>query len=514
MRRFHLYFCLLLLTGCQLEEIWDNVTDESKESFTIEEAREFFEDDYSQKITKATRENGRGKFATGDFTPLWDKTEIIINGRYAAYYINIIAENKIFAIRANFGAKGAKAERIEVPQWLVVMKNTMSGKMTSCILSIIHETGHGGKGKTGFSGIAVFSSVTNGAIIRVLKFKDGKKIDGVHIPYGNGTYVDRCRKAKELIGLTGLISKKNIMTKSGEDDWGYDSSDDDYDDDYDSWNTSNFEDLGEGVYTDGEGNYYLDIDEDGIIDTETIAPGMIEEDSKEESPWPEEDEETEPEDIPEENENDWIEDDYNDDYNDDVWEEDSNDTDNGDEGGLEEQTIKEKAKKLDDVLGNSIDGIKKGLTTSVVTTNEFIAEITPIRINDIWEKTSDYVIVIKSGLTDLQMELVLVHEFMHLKLFEISQDAGSAAELAKSNLELLTALNRYNINDGHHFYMGEHIEETETLLRQAFPGRDEEFYEYGKWGGGAFNSEAFEKLPLDEQQEIYNYLSNLQLYKK
>ena len=39
--------------------------------------------------------------------------------------------------------------------------------------------------------------------------------------------------------------------------------------------------------------------------------------------------------------------------------------------------------------------------------------------------------------------------------------------------------------------MGQHIEEMEQVLRQAFPNRDEEFYEYGKWGGGAFASDAF-----------------------
>lgn len=510
MRRFYLYFCLLLLTGCQLEEMWEDVKDEHKGTFTIEEARNFFEDDYSEKITKATGDNWGGKFATGDFTPLWDKAERVINGRHAAYYIDIIAENKLFAIRAEFGAKGAKAEKVEVTQRLAVMKNTMSGKMASCIISIIPEAGQGGRKKAEFSGTAIFSSVTDGAIIRVLKVKDGKKIDGVHIPYGKGTYIERCRKARELIGLTGLIRKKNIMTKSGED---Y-IEDDQYDDSQydDSWDTDNYEDLGCGVYTDGQGNYYLDIDEDGIIDTETIAPGIIEEDSDEESPWPEEEEETEPEETPEDNGDEWLEEDYcdgggNGDGN-------ATDTGNEDKDSQEEQTIKEKAEKLEEALGNSIDGVKKGLTISVVTTNEVIAEITPVGLKDVWVKTSDYVIVIKSGLTDLQMELVLAHEFMHLKLFEISQDAGSAAVLGESNRELMTALNRFSINDGHHYYMGEHIEETEMLLREAFPGRDEKFYEYGKWGGGAFNSDAFEKLPLDKQQEIYNYLSNLQLYKK
>ena len=51
----------------------------------------------------------------------------------------------------------------------------------------------------------------------------------------------------------------------------------------------------------------------------------------------------------------------------------------------------------------------------------------------------------------------------------------------------------------------EEDEETEELLKQAFPGRDEVFYEYGKWGGGAFNSEVFEELPFERQKSIENF---------
>ena len=43
-RYLSIFFSLLLLTSCQLEEMWDDVKDESKETFTIEEAREFFEE--------------------------------------------------------------------------------------------------------------------------------------------------------------------------------------------------------------------------------------------------------------------------------------------------------------------------------------------------------------------------------------------------------------------------------------------------------------------------------------
>ena len=59
--------------------------------------------------------------------------------------------------------------------------------------------------------------------------------------------------------------------------------------------------------------------------------------------------------------------------------------------------------------------------------------------------------------------------------------------------------------------MGQHIEEMEQLLRDAFPGQSEEFYEYGKWGGGAFNSDAFRQLPVEEQNAIWAYLGQLGL---
>ena len=88
--------------------------------------------------------------------------------------------------------------------------------------------------------------------------------------------------AREILDGTALMSRKNIMTRSGEDVW-EDSWDDN---DYSDLDINDLEDLGEGVYTDGNGHYYIDIDYDGDIDLETIAPGHVEEEMPEEPETP------------------------------------------------------------------------------------------------------------------------------------------------------------------------------------------------------------------------------------
>ena len=76
------------------------------------------------------------------------------------------------------------------------------------------------------------------------------------------------------------------MTRSGEDYW-EDSWDDSLDDnDYSDLDINDLEDLGDGVYTDGNGNYYIDIDYDGDIDLETIAPGHVEDEMPEDPETP------------------------------------------------------------------------------------------------------------------------------------------------------------------------------------------------------------------------------------
>ncbi len=110
---------------------------------------------------------------------------------------------------------------------------------------------------------------------------------------------------------------------------------------------------------------------------------------------------------------------------------------------------------------------------------------TSLNPQDIYDPNASVTITIPTGLTDLQMQLILAHEFWHLSLYEISRNAGSYNQLLIDNPDLAGNIRwKPNMNNAHHDYMVSGIEEYESVLRSAYPGQSEEFYEYGKWGGG------------------------------
>ena len=59
--------------------------------------------------------------------------------------------------------------------------------------------------------------------------------------------------------------------------------------------------------------------------------------------------------------------------------------------------------------------------------------------------------------------------------------------------------------------MGNNIEIVEQLLRNTFPGESNDFYRYGRWTGGAFNSDAFDNLSETERNAIRKYLKKHKL---
>ena len=117
-----------------------------------------------------------------------------------------------------------------------------------------------------------------------------------------------------------------------------------------------------------------------------------------------------------------------------------------------------------------------------------------------------------SQISSNNYKLVVAHEFYHLYLYGISRDAGSLAKLYTTDQKLQSLLNQnyvdgqMDINEAHHQYMGYDNQKYEQFLRSAFPGETEDFYKYGKWGGGVEESEEYNNLSLEEKNKIEIYL--------
>ena len=419
-RKLFILFAVCFLVGCSLEEFRQEDCSSDGLSFSLDEAREFFETDYSCRLTKSDGVHLRpvSKLHPGDFTPLWENSVYSESGGFASYDVSMLSERKAVAIRSRFGPEGSRAEKLRVYQKLVVSRNMKTGGMSSYVLSLIPDVGcddvriperflSRGKDKGCFSGIAVYATTDRGALVRVQQYEHGVKLQDVYLPSGSGSYVDRCVKVREILCGMKLLSCLNVHTRSGEDSWEDDYWYDDHPIELNEWWVGHFEEIGPGVYTDGNGSYYVDDDGDGIIDYEA---GYVEDDYPEEPDPP-----TTPP-APEPGENDGQD------------EEIQEDLPNGDipsdyDDLTPEQIISIKMNNLIISLGNDLGSVKLGLSVVLGTPNGSPFASIDLNGQDLWAKQRDYTIVISDGLNDIQQSLVLAHEFMHLKLFQISQDA-------------------------------------------------------------------------------------------
>jgi len=233
-----LYASIFILASCSFKEM--NLSEQNNKGFTIEEAKAFFEKDYSNGLTKGKINNRYGILNPGDFTPMWDTALYSNNGEYAAYDIDIYSTRHISVIQAEFIQNKSKAQRLPVYQKLVIIKNLKTGKLYNYVLSLIPNIkNYNYRGlknytslkpnKKNYCGLAIYASTVNGALNRIHKFKDGKKVDAVLMNEGIATLGKRCNKIIGFFHGIELISSNVTTTKSGE-DWWYE---DDYIDDSD-----------------------------------------------------------------------------------------------------------------------------------------------------------------------------------------------------------------------------------------------------------------------------------------
>ena len=316
----------LFLWNCT-DTIGFNLYGEQKahEDFTIEEAKAFFEKQYSRNmpISRSIEEKGNKRLTPGEFVPLWDKAVPSAKGRLECYDIPIKNDIHYKAIYSTYENGKARAYAVNVYQKLVVVKNKNNGNMGTYILNLIPDAKYDKKylkkvgdrfincaDKGGFSGIAFYTMPNLNMILRVNYYKNGVKKRGVFLSGKKEELEEKMRIAYSIIGSVLVKGKKKVSTRSyGEDGWWDDGwwEDEDWNNWEDGgWNNwedggwesdSGFIEIGDSLwYVDENGNAFImkDFDGDGIPETPTTPDVVIEPDEgDDEDWWPEEDTEEE-----------------------------------------------------------------------------------------------------------------------------------------------------------------------------------------------------------------------------
>lgn len=271
-----------MITNCVKNQIVDDIgtATETKVSLTVEEAKTYFETEYeSLGLTKAgSVQTSTGWISPGDFTPIWSRAVESIRGNTASVDVSIIPTYRFRAIRSEFVNGCARAYSVDVYQKLVVVKKRYEDDseihMGHYILTLIpdrdYATMHkwnvadrfintGDKG--GYSGLAVY--FLKGIPMRLNKYVDGKNLGGISLFGETESTIIESKFSKIIreLGKIEFLRSGAIRTRSGEDGWEWDYGD-----------TDDYIDLGDGIYQDNDGDYYIDWDGDGNIDSGYIMP--------------------------------------------------------------------------------------------------------------------------------------------------------------------------------------------------------------------------------------------------
>lgn len=452
---------LLCMVNCTDRELFQGQHADGVAGFSLQEAKEYFEEQAGMEPVM-TRSAGRAALDPGDFAPYWESAVASSQCRLGSYDVPIAPAYRFKAVVADGNGRAGK---VEVGQKLVVVKNLDTGRMSQYILSLIPTRSLAPRSgrqlcdafvncgdKGGFSGLAVYTCVYSSVVACVSRYEDGRRMEGVFLldaPDASELH-RRIDYARHLLSSVAVRAHRAVTTR--------------------------FE-LPEVVITPDDDYTWPDDDwlHPGYDDYETPEPEDNNYDGNEDEGY-------------------------------------TGNTPADQEGGGSLQGMRD---ALEKELGAKIEGVIKQVTikTGEVSNSKLAEQTMSGKFNDILYGNSSITLTLSSSLTEIQQMIVLAHEYMHLMLLEISRNAGSPNAFYYKNSELYNdivhskeATDVGKINDGHHQYMGGHIEEVEDLLREAFPGKEQDFYEYGKWGGGATESDEFKDLNNEEKRDIINYL--------
>ena len=246
--------------ACINDKRESELTDEHRE-FTIKEARQYFVTFNKTSTKSGSKETedpmGPKRFSPGEFTPVWDRCRFENSEGNAVYYIPINSQYRYKAISRTNNSNGRNSVYTSyLEQQLVISKNLESGRISSCILSIVSDkssrSSYSMHEKTIFSGIVVYSMPQLNVPLKIEKYVDGDIVLTINMINKDGKKVSS-KVLNTFFRNYKFLVAKSIQTRSGEDFW-------------DWFLDEIFPDLNDGdslhFGTDDNGNNYLE-DQDG-----------------------------------------------------------------------------------------------------------------------------------------------------------------------------------------------------------------------------------------------------------
>lgn len=293
-----LFFAVAILSSCtdiiEIDRSKDIIGGNGK-GLSVSEARDFFEktmmvQSRAEEQPKSDRYYaGRCMLPVGDFVPQWDGGISTDAPTLFSVDVPIKSVYKYRVLRID--DKTHKVYATSCYHELVVVRD-LEGRMGCRIVVFIPDREYSiknpgdvsrwltnGIDMGDYSGLKIYTDL-EGKMTRVNRFLNGKKIIGIDLT-APGTLEERLVLYVRALKTIGKISVQrqgtHIMTR-GEDDW-YDDSWDDWgsfwEDDYENepdFDSDPFErkDImpGEDIYYNhNDGNYYIDFDRDGKVDS-------------------------------------------------------------------------------------------------------------------------------------------------------------------------------------------------------------------------------------------------------
>lgn len=224
----NLYLALLLpflLGGCSSEPSIEQSQTQESASFTIDEAKTFFEDIILSNANSEI-ESCKNVFAPGEFTPLWNNAICSTEGGYYCIQVPINTQYRFRAIRSEFKNCNAQAYGVDAEQRLILLKSRATNSLSMLIVTLIPDRDYAdsnkdrttgrtlsGRDKERFEGLVLGHSVIRGRLFSVEKYEAGFRKKRVCFYNEHEICAEEILAANEMLKNVSILKKAIIQTR-------------------------------------------------------------------------------------------------------------------------------------------------------------------------------------------------------------------------------------------------------------------------------------------------------------